>query len=263
MPKVLETSQIDQVSEELLAEEQILDAEPFALDRHIPGDLSDGGRVGGVNIFPTENGQRVARGRATVIRAWMWNGTETTLPLAYEPTGKTHDNAMRYRRKRHCLCCRESGFVGLCRQCRKNECRKCNSGEDRKQHIACFYLRYKDVPFPQEFYGKIPCFLPMCARTGDNGFKSQDEMRMHARNRHRQEYQSHLETAQAQMNTGWQGEIAVLRAEIAALRQNGHEQPSMGAVAQETTLPTGIDEAPLYVSNKPKPAKRGRRKKQG
>ena len=63
--------------------------------------------------------------------------------------------------------------------------------------IPCFYLRKEDVPFPARFYGSINCFLGFCARQGGQGFLTEQDMRVHARSRHRMEYQAQVETLAA------------------------------------------------------------------
>jgi hypothetical protein len=160
-----------------------------------PGDLSDGGTVVGARLTPMSNGVRMSEGRAAARRAWTWNGTETVLPLAWDPSGKVHDGARKYLLKRFCKCCYKAGFRGAqCDQCVKNRCERCNSSRTPGKVIPAFYLKKDDVPFPERFYGSISCFLPMCPRSGDRGFKTEEEMRMHAQSRHRLEYRAYLET---------------------------------------------------------------------
>ena len=53
------------------------------------------------------------------------------------------------------------------------------------------------MPFPSKFYGSIDCFLVDCVRRGALGFLNETSMRIHARNRHRLEYQAHIETQTA------------------------------------------------------------------
>ena len=128
----------------------------------------------------------------------MFDGTETMLPLAWDTDGRTHDNARKYLTKRHCLCCHSAGFRGVtCPVCIRNNCPKCLGRPDKEVIIPCFYLRKDDVPFPVKFYGDIDCFLQFCTRKGGQGFKSQEDMRIHARSRHRMEYQAYMETLQA------------------------------------------------------------------
>ncbi len=160
-----------------------------------PGDLSDGGMVGGARLTPMANGRKLDEGRPAARRAWTWNGTETVLPLAWDPSGKIHDGARRYLLKRFCTCCHKAGFRGpQCDQCVKTRCERCNGSRTAGKVIPAFYLNKEDVPYPERFYGSIPCFLPMCPRSGDRGFKTEEEMRMHARSRHRLEYGAYLET---------------------------------------------------------------------
>jgi hypothetical protein len=63
--------------------------------------------------------------------------------------------------------------------------------------IRSFYLRKDDVPFPARFYGDIPCMFDFCQRKGALGFKTEEDMRMHARSRHRTEYQIRQDTETA------------------------------------------------------------------
>ena len=176
-------------------------------------DLTDGGEVGIARVYPVQGGVAVQQGRAIARRAWMWDGTETTLQLAWKPSGKQHDGARYYLRKRHCLCCGDSGFEGNCKRCVKQGCARCNFGNDKSKNIACFYLKIEQVPFPQKLYGAIPCFMPLCIRRDHYGFKSEEEMRQHAASRHRLEYAAHLQTEQAH----GQKEIDSLRQQVSIL----------------------------------------------
>ena len=97
-----------------------------------------------------------------------------------------------------------------CPNCVKNGCIQCGGSTDRtKVHalpngsvihgwiVPNFYLRKEDVPFPTRFYGPINCFLDFCARRGGQGFLTEQDMRVHARSRHRMEYAAHMETLAA------------------------------------------------------------------
>ncbi len=207
MVKLLEANQVDIANEEvdavMTADEEAIARQRFARTEN-PGDLSDGGMVSGARIRPMQANGRLAergkpaQGRPAARMAWMWNGTESVLPLAWNPDGTVHDGARRYLLKRHCLCCNESGFRGMqCPVCAKKQCTRCGGSTEPKKIIPCFYLHKKDVPFPSRFYGNISCFLPSCIRTGDRGFLTEEEMRMHARSRHRMEYQAYVETKTA------------------------------------------------------------------
>ena len=92
--------------------------------------------------------------------------------------------------------------------------------------IPCFYLRKSQVPFPQRFFGEIACFLPFCPRQGSKGFKTMEDMRMHARTRHRMEYQAHMETIAANKAD----ELDVLRARLDRLMDSRPEQPEQWEV---------------------------------
>ena len=197
MPRILREDEVDLESEVLdgvmtaaeEAETRVKFGQPVAPS----GDLSDGGQVGIAKIFPTQGGKRILKGRAVARRAWMWDGTETLLPLSWDPAGKRHDGARSYMTKKHCLCCGTSGFRDECRTCIGRNCNGCGAGTDKKKLIPCFYLRKELVPFQQKFYGEINCFIPICPRQGSQGFKTEEDMRMHARTRHRMEYATRQE----------------------------------------------------------------------
>ena len=194
--------------------------ESFAIPGTAP-DLSDGGRVGQARITPMQAGKKLAKGRPAARRAWMWNGTETLLPLAWNPEGTMHDGARKYLLKRHCLCCHTGGFRGLqCPNCVKSNCDKCNASTDPKKIIPNFYLRKEDVPFPQRFYGSINCFLPTCPRRDSKGFLTEQDMRIHAASRHRMEYRAYMES----LTAARADEVQSLREKVDALlmeRQTG------------------------------------------
>ena len=161
MPSVLEANEIDQLDEEveevLSAEEEEYEAGRYASKGDAP-DLSDGGTVNGVRVRPSRD-KRVTRGRAIARKAWMWNGTESLLPLAWDPDGKIHDGAKRYFLKRYCLCCRFGGFkTRHCPMCIKNGCSHCDHSTMPEKVIACFYRTKAAVPFPSKFYGSVDCF---------------------------------------------------------------------------------------------------------
>lgn len=218
MPTLLENQQVDYLGEEvdvqLTAEEEAFETQRYRSTGVAP-DLGDGGVVNGVRVRPNRD-KTVTKGRAVARKAWMWNGTESLLPLAWDPEGKIHDGARRYLLKRHCLCCGVSGFrARQCPSCVKNDCNLCGGRPDPKTVIPCFYLRQSQVPFPSTVYGFIDCFLPSCIRTGARGFLTQLGMRMHARNRHKMEYQAHLETlAESRVD-----ELQTLRDQVAELMQ--------------------------------------------
>lgn len=218
MVKLLKASEIDPANEAVdvqlsQAEEEAAARKQFA-PTGTPGDLADGGMVNGVRLTPFQDGSPQGQGRPVARLAWMWNGTQSLLPLAYDPSGKTHDGGRKYLLKRACLCCNAAGFRGVtCPNCVKSHCTRCGGRPDAKKVISCFYLRKEDVPYPAKFYGSIPCFLAFCVRRDDRGFKTEEEMRMHARSRHRMEYQAHQETLTALRND----EVATLRSRLDAM----------------------------------------------
>ena len=239
MVKVLQPNQVD-VEQEAVdqvmtqAEEAAANAK-FATTAN-PGDLTDGGMVNGARLRPMAAGRTLPEGRAAARRAWSWNGTESLLTLAWNPDGNRHDGARHYLLKRHCLCCRITGFIGRqCPACVKSRCGQCNSSTDRTTPqtlgngkviqgwiIPAFYLSQDQVPFPERFYGEIPCFLPLCPRRGLRGFKTDEDMRLHAMSRHRMEYRAHVDTVASRRRD----EVDVLRARIddLMLRLNGNGQ---------------------------------------
>ena len=249
MPQVLDETTVDPVMEQeeadLSAAEQELADEAVKVfqpaDR--PGDLSDGGKVGGATIKPRNGGVEVKQGRAAARRAYTWDGAETLLPLAWNPDGTEHDYARRYLRKRHCLCCMGSGFkTRACPSCVKNSCAECNSstvdemqyqGKTTRVIIPAYYLTALRVPFPTQFYGEVDCFLEPCVRRNTRGFLTDQAMRMHARTRHTKEYQVHLESRAAKRAD-----------DVQDLRELVREQASqIASLMDQATQPVGTKEA--------------------
>ena len=234
MVKVLEPNQVDEVNEQVdavltLDEERIAARLGHYDQSQAAPDLSDGGMVGGVRVRPNRD-KNITQGRPAARRAWMWNGTESLLPLAWNPDGTVHDGGRRYLTKRHCICCHSGGFRGVfCPNCRKNNCDKCRGSNVAKNIIPNFYLRKEDVPFPTRFFGSINCFLDMCPRRDSKGFLTEQDMRVHARSRHRMEYQAYTETIAEKRRD----DMDVLKQQVADLlaerRSNGN------TVAQERT----------------------------
>lgn len=245
-PQVLEASEIDAINEEVdlemtRAEEEA--SRPFSPIRHDQqvGDLSDGGMVNGMAVFPLLDRKRQKKGRAVVRRAWMWNGSESMLQLGWNTEGTRHDGARPFLLKRYCLCCHDGGFRGSqCPRCVKQDCATCAGSTDSSPRtlpngktirgwlIPNFYLSKDDVPFPERFYGSIQCFIPSCLRTGSRGFLTEQDMRMHARSRHRMEYQSHVEA----MQEARADELADVKAQLSALMIERIQQPAPVAVLQ-------------------------------
>jgi len=212
MPRLLEGDEVDLVEEQLDAdmEEAFQTVDPAG---NFP-DLSDGGKVGEATLHPMAGGERIARGRPSARQAWMWNGTESTLPLAWNPEGTRHDGARHYLRKRFCLCCHLGGFMGRqCPNCVKNNCQHCSRSTDSQKIIPCFYTDKEKVPFPQRFYGSINCFLLDCPRRDSQGFLSEEEMRFHARSKHKGQYEAYLEVLQGSEKS----EVGRLREMVEAL----------------------------------------------
>ena len=79
--------------------------------------------------------------------------------------------------------------------------------------IPCNYLRKADVPFQAKFYGDVDCFLESCPRRGGLGFKTPEDMRMHARGVHGVEYQIWQEVTAASRND----EVQTLKEQLNAI----------------------------------------------
>lgn len=222
-PRVLETADVDQETD--VADATLTEAEEREMREQFvrtPAqsikDLTDGGTVNGATLYPVQGGVRQEKGRPTVRQGWMWNGSESTLPLAWDTDGKVHDGARAYLLKRTCTCCGESGFKKaqgrplLCLRCVRRNCAKCAGGMSQVAQtlpngktirgflIPTFYLRKEDVPFPQRFYGTVDCFLASCVRRGSMGFLTEDDMRVHAMGLHSMEYQANLASVAARGN---------------------------------------------------------------
>ena len=92
--------------------------------------------------------------------------------------------------------------------------------------IPCFYLAKEQVPFPARFFGNVDCFLSFCVRRGEWGFLTEQDMRVHARSRHRLEYQAYIESQESAKVD----EVTTLRQQVASLmaerRENGGSGPS-------------------------------------
>ena len=240
MPKVLEV--------EASEETEALEEESWRLGSTDGApDLTDGGVVNGVRVRPARD-KNVTKGRPVARRAWMANGTETLLPLAWDPKGLNHDSGARYFRKRLCLCCQRGGFKGArCPACVKNDCSRCHGSTDPKKIIPCFYRRRADAPFAVAIYGSISCFLGSCIRRDDMGFLTEVDMRLHAIKRHRLEYQAYTESLAATKTD----EVADLRKRVDDLM----DIMLKGQIAVPQPAAVKVDiltEAPLYVSDKVK-----------
>jgi len=188
---------------------------------------------------------KTSYGRPAGARAYMWDGSETTIVLAWDIHGKTHDGGRRYLQKKHCLCCGFSGFREHCTKCRKETCQRCRSAHDKKQIIPAIYLKESDVPFPQLVYGDVDCFLPSCTRQKDRGFRSLEEMHMHATGRHTAQWAAH-KTAQESREAS---QVTILQQQVAALTtavvQGRADEPAPKRRTRAKKA-TGTPDAPLY-----------------
>lgn len=217
----------DAIDAVLTAAEEAVARNKFA-PTGTPGDLSDGGMVNGVKVTPMSGGQKLSSGRPAAREAWKCDGSWTVLPLAWNPDGTRHDGARPYLLKNHCECCNASGFrARQCPACVKSNCTRCKAGTAGKLHRS-FHLRREDVPHPANVYGDIACFLPDCIRRGVIGFKTQEEMRFHARSRHKMQYQAYLET----LNEAKTSELQSLRERLDALTR---AQPMEPVHSKETS----------------------------
>ena len=258
-PRILDESQVDMNE---VAVDEVLDSDELRLAEEMSSgttefapNLTDGGRVRVAELFPMQDGQRVSHGRAVARQAWSWNGTESLLPLAWNPAGKAPDGARRYLRKKHCLCCGNSGFQKpACPLCIKNRCQKCGGRVDKKLVIRNFYLSKEEVPFPQRFYGSVNCFLPGCSRSNGSGFHTEEEMRMHAMTRHRMEYRAHMETVQA----GKADEVDRLRDQLNALTAQLIAKPQE-PVVEKTPVVEAVSMVPSPVTETGRPVNKGGR----
>lgn len=188
-------------------------------------------------------------GRPAGWRAFMWDGSETTVVLKWDIHGKTHDGGRHYLGKKHCICCGFSGFREHCTKCRKDTCSRCRSGNDRKQIIPAIYLREADVPFPQLIYGQVDCFLPTCIRKGDRGFRDLEEMHMHATGRHTAQFQAYRQVQESQETsqvTRLQQQVAALTAAMLTGKTSVDEPAPKRRTRAKKEPATGTSDAPLY-----------------
>lgn len=219
MPKAVTDAEIDPIAEEV--DLQMMETgEEIGIPQHKVdiegnfGDLSNGGSVGSAEVIPVGKSGRVIfdkklrePGRPTVRQVWMWNGTPSTIPLAYESTGKRHDGGRRYLLKRHCTVCLYTGFLGpICPQCKKD-------GRELAPPIAAFYLKKSQVPKPATYFGNVDCFVPTCIRRGQYGFLDEMRMREHAMSKHSREYRAFQDSQQASSVK----EIEMLREQVHSL----------------------------------------------
>ena len=246
---------------------RIIDLEPEEVVESIDQELSE--ETFEVPEPVTNESRKASYGRPAGARAWMWDGTETTIVLAWDIHGKTHDGGRRYLQKKHCLCCGISGFREHCVKCRKETCQRCRSGNDKSQIIPAIYLKKADVPFTQELYGTVDCFLPSCTRRDDRGFRNLEEMHMHATGRHTAQWVAH-QTAQESRETG---QVALLQQQVAALtaamlqnqvpKQTSSLEELTGQLSGNVISPPLADDQFIRDSlteplNKPTPAKKRR-----
>lgn len=271
-PKVLSYEDVDVQADELDAvmteAEEIAVRQQFA--RTPPGqvpDLTDGGMVNGVRLYPVQGGIRQERGRAVARRAWSWNGTESLLPLAWDPDGKIHDNARHYLAKRHCTCCGTAGFIKLqgrplvCPSCAKTSCTRCASGTslapqvlpsgkvNRGFIIANFYVRKEDAPFQTRFYGDVDCMIESCPRRGDRGFKTEEDMRVHAMGIHTMEYQAKMASLAASGNRETESLRAMVNELMAQVLRLSAGPPLPPGAVQVAAVPS----VPVFPAKAKKP----------
>lgn len=217
MPKALALDEIDPIAEEVDTA-MMESGEAAAIPSHkfdasgSFGDLSDGGRVGDVDVRPVGESGRVnfakrEPGRPTVRMVWKYDGTPSTIPIAYDPSGKNHDGGRKYLLKRHCTVCNFNGFTGrVCPACRKD-------GREIVPPQPLYYLRRELVPQPGRYFGAVDCFVPTCVRRGRHGFLDEAQMRQHAMGRHRMEYRAFQDSQQSMQAST----IAQLQAQVMAL----------------------------------------------
>ena len=202
-PKAMTEAEIDPIAEEVdeqmqqSGEEEVVPRHKVDLSGNF-GDLSDGGQVGSARVVPVGDSGRVnfdkkmrEPGRPTVRNVWMWDGRPSTIPLAYEPSGKRHDGGRKYLLKRHCVICNYTGFYGqVCPQCRKDS-------REIAPPVPAFYLKKEKVPNPQRWFGSVDCFVQTCVRHGKYGFINEVQMREHAMGKHQKEYRAFQDSQQA------------------------------------------------------------------
>ena len=201
-PAILDEATIDQVEEQVDADlqeaEELVFNTAFRPDQYV-GDLSDGGQVGGVKVYPTSGGEARSqwgsnvlqqKGRPVARHAYRWDGAESLLPLSWNPEGTRHDRAQKYLMKRHCERCGESGFTLSAKT--GNRCPRCGA-TGKAALVSCYYLKFEDVPHKIQRYGHVDCFLVSCIRRGAYGFIDEAAMRMHAGMKHTRQYQAFQE----------------------------------------------------------------------
>ena len=230
MPKAMTEKEIDPIAEEV--DQQMMETgEEVGIPDHKVdlsgqfGDLSDGGRVGRARITPVGESGRVIfdkekrePGRPTVRNVWRWDGAPSTIPLAYEPSGKRHDGGRKYLLKRYCTVCNYAGFYGqVCPQCEK-------AGRDIAPPLAAYYLKKEQVPKPQHFFGNVNCFVPVCVRHGKFAFLNEDQMREHAMSKHPREYRAHQDSQRSEADK----ELVSLRETVNILMKEGLEARNNG-----------------------------------
>ena len=203
MPRAMTDADIDPIAEQVDREmmetgEQVgIASHKFDVDT-IP--VGQSGRV----IFDKAKREP---GRPTVRNMWTWDGRPSTIPLAYEPSGKRHDGGRKYILKRHCATCNYTGFYGpVCPMCQKE-------GREQAPPVAAYYFKKEQVPMLQQFFGTVDCFVPVCIRRGKYGFMDEPQMRQHAMGKHRLEYRAFQDSQQARNDR----ELTDLRSQVAAL----------------------------------------------
>ena len=212
MPKAMPETDIDPVAEQV-DQEMLESGQSIGVAQHAV-DLSNGGRVGSAEVIPVgESGHVIfdkkkrEQGRPMVRNVWRWNGIPDVIPLSYTPSGKTHDGGRAYLLKRHCPLCKFSGFFGpTCPACEK-------AGRRLVPVVAAYYLKEKDVPDRQKFYGFVDCFVSTCIRSGEFGFLDEAQMLVHGMSRHRIEYKAY----EASRQNRQESQVAALQQQVNAL----------------------------------------------
>lgn len=231
MPKALQEVDIDPIAEQV-DQEMMETGEEVGIAQHRfdPTVNYAVGRDVPVNFDKTKR----EPGRPVVRNVWMWDGRPSTIPLAYDASGKRHDGGRKYLLKRHCTACKYTGFYGaVCPQCRKD-------GRRLVPSVQAFYLRKEQVPAQGKFFGTVDCFLKTCVRRGEYGFVDEAQMREHAQSRHRREYQAFKEAQQSKAD----GDLAQLREQLRSQQEQMNALIAAALARQPVAAPQAITKYP-------------------